>query len=158
MSANSPRPTELNEWKLLEKHQRELADVHLRELFAQDPVRSDTLSLDCLDLYVDFSKNRLTAATLQYLLAFARRMNLEKQKMSMFSGANINSTENRAALHIALRAPRESIIEVDGRNVIPDVHAVLEQMRTFADDIRSGAWCGYTGKKIQHIINIDVFT
>ena len=152
----APRPIELEEWKALENHQRELADVHLRELFATDPGRSDSLSLDVLDLFIDFSKNRITTETLDLLQDLARRMQLKTRIEAMFTGEKINITENRAVLHVALRAPRDSVIEVDGQNVVPEVHRVLDQMQDFADRIRSGDWTGHTGKRMRHVINIGI--
>jgi glucose-6-phosphate isomerase len=154
--SQSPRPTELQEWKALENHQKVLADVHLREMFAADPGRSETLSLEVLDLFVDFSKNRLTTETLGFLQALARRMDLSRRIEAMFSGEKINITENRAVLHVALRSPRESVIEVDGNNVVPEVHQVLDQMAGFAEKIRNGSWTGHTGKKIRHVVNIGI--
>ena len=154
--SQSLRPTELNEWKALEKHQKAIEGTHLREMFAQDPGRGETLNLEVLDLFVDFSKNRLTTETLGLLNALARRMDLRGRIQAMFSGEKINITENRAVLHVALRAPRDAVIEVDGENVVPAVHQVLDQMAGFADQIRSGSWKGHTGKRIRHIINIGI--
>ncbi|MDG1960224.1 MAG: glucose-6-phosphate isomerase [Candidatus Binatia bacterium] len=154
--SQSPRPTETDEWKALQNHQQELADAHLREMFADDPGRSEALSLEALDLFVDFSKNRLTTETLGLLQALAGRMNLSKRIEAMFSGEKINITENRAVLHVALRAPRDAVIEVEGKNVVPEVHAVLDQMAGFAEKIRSGSWTGHTGKKIRHVVNIGI--
>jgi len=153
---HSPRLTALDQWKALEKHQKELADVHLREMFAADPTRGETMNLEVLDLFVDFSKNRLTSETLDLLQALARKMELSARIEAMFSGEKINITENRAVLHVALRAPRDAVIEVDGENIVPAVHAVLDQMAGFADKIRSGSWQGHTGKKIRHIVNIGI--
>ena len=156
MSQNPSRPNEWPEWKALEAHQKTLADTHLRTLFAEDGERGRTLALDALDFHLDYSKNRLTTETMALLRALAVRAGLSERIEAMFSGERINFTENRAVLHTALRAPRDAVIEVDGENVVPAVHAVLDQMAAFSESIRSGAWRGHTGKPIRHIVNIGI--
>jgi glucose-6-phosphate isomerase len=128
----------------------------LRELFAQDPGRGQRLALEFAGLYFDYSKHRITDETLRLLTALARACGLEERRDAMFGGEKINSTEKRAVLHVALRAPRETAILVDGANVVPDVYAVQDHMAEFADRIRSGAWKGFTGKRIRNIVNIGI--
>lgn len=156
MSEPTGKPTDWEEWKALTSHHTRVAERHLRDLFEEDPSRGTTLTLDVLDLYVDLSKNRLTAETLSLLRALAERAGLRRGIEAMFSGEKINVTEDRAVLHTALRAPRGATIEVDGENVVPTVHAVLDRMSDFAARIRSGAWTGHTGKKIRNVVNIGI--
>ena len=130
--------------------------VHLRDLFAQDPGRGERLALEFAGLYFDYSKHRITDETLRLLTALARACGLEERRDAMFAGEKINSTEKRAVLHVALRAPREAKILVDGADVVPDVHAVLDHMAEFADRVRSGEWKGFTGKRIRNIVNIGI--
>ncbi len=156
MSETNGTPSAWDEWKALERHHAEVSDRHLRDLFAEDPDRGRRLSLDVLDLYVDFSKNRLTGETLELLRALARRADLAGGIEAMFRGEKINVTENRAVLHTALRAPRGATVEVDGHDVVPDVHAVLDRMGAFAGRVRSGDWRGHTGKRIRNVINIGI--
>ena len=156
MSQNPARPNEWPEWKALEAHQQTLAETHLRTLFAEDPQRGISLTLGALEFHLDYSKNRLTAETMSLLRALAERAGLRERIAAMFAGERINFTEKRAVLHTALRAPREAVIEVDGENVVPAVHAVLDQMAGFADSIRSGQWRGHTGKPIRHVVNIGI--
>jgi glucose-6-phosphate isomerase len=144
------------EWKALQRHSEQTEDVHLRDLFAQDPERGERMTLKACDLYLDYSKNRLTDETIHLLLKLTDMVNLRQQIDDMFSGKKINITENRAALHIALRAPETDTIIVDGENVVPQVHAVLRKMRDFSARVRSGDWKGYTGKKIRNVINVGI--
>ena len=150
------KPTSWDEWKALERHQNEIEGRHLRDLFAEDPDRGKRLSLDVLDLYTDFSKNRLTDETLGLLRGLAQRAGLSTGISAMFAGEKINITEDRAVLHVALRAPRDAVIEVDGENVVPTVHAVLDKMADFSDRVRSGAWKGHTGKRIKNVVNVGI--
>ena len=148
--------TERPAWKALQTHRHELAGLHLRELFAADPRRAEKLSAEACGLFLDFSKNRITPETLRLLLALAEERGLRPRIEAMFRGEKINSTENRAVLHIALRAPRDREIFVDGENVVPAVHNVLDKMASFADRVRSGRWLGHTAKKIRNVINIGI--
>ena len=128
----------------------------IKDLFAQDAQRGPKLTLEAEGLLLDYSKNRITAETLQLLVALAEAVDLKGRTEAMFTGQKINVTENRAVLHVALRAPEDDVIEVDGQNVVPGVHAVLDKMAAFSDKVRSGAWKGYTGKPIKNIVNIGI--
>jgi len=150
------RIDETPEWQALTDHHAQLAGVHLRDLFAQQPDRGETMVLEAGDLYLDYSKNRLTPQTIDLLVALARRAGVEQLRDAMFAGEKINITEDRAVLHVALRAPKGEQILVDGHDVVPDVHAVLERMGDFANRIRSGAWTGHTGKRIRNVINVGI--
>ena len=143
-------------WKLLEKHHQKLRSIHLRDLFAEDRERGEKLAIETTGIYLDYSKNRITAETLRLLLQLARECELQSRIAAMFRGDKINVSENRAVLHVALRAPRGATIMHDGRNVVPDVHAVLDRMADFANRLRSGAWKGHTGKRIRNVINIGI--
>jgi len=143
-------------WKLLEKHHQKLKSIHLRDLFAEDRERGEKLAIETTGIYLDYSKNRITAETLRLLLQLARECELQSRIAAMFRGDKINVSENRAVLHVALRAPRGATIMHDGRNVVPDVHAVLDRMADFANRLRSGAWKGHTGKRIRNVINIGI--
>lgn len=144
------------EWRALETHYRAIRDMHLRQLFAEDPGRGERLNASAAGLYFDFSKNRITDETLRLLIALAEACDLRTRIDAMFRGERINTTENRAVLHVALRAPRDAVILVDGVNVAPEVHAVLDRMAAFAEQIRSGRWTGFTGKPIRNIVNIGI--
>jgi glucose-6-phosphate isomerase len=144
------------EWEALQRHFEELEDTHLRELFAADPTRGETMTCEAGDLYLDWSKHRVTAETARLLVALADRAGLRQRIDAMFAGQRINITEDRAVLHVALRAPAGSSILVDGHDVVPDVHAVLERMRGFADEVRSGRWLGHTGRPIRNVVNIGI--
>mgnify|MGYP001820926228 CR=1 FL=1 len=146
---------ERSEWKALEFHFEELKNASLRDLFA-DEGRAAAFTLEAEDLLLDYSKNRVTAETMEKLVALAESAELNKWIEAMFTGEKINATEDRAVLHVALRAPKDAVIEVDGENVIPDVHAVLDQMSAFSNKVRSGEWKGFTGKKIRNIVNIGI--
>jgi len=143
-------------WQALETHQQKIRDFHLRQLFADDPQRGERLAVEAVGLYLDYSKNRVTDHTLQLLLALAEESALRTRIEAMFRGERINVTEGRAALHVALRAPKGQSIRVDGVDVVPQVHAVLDKMSDFAKRARSGAWKGHTGKRIRNIVNIGI--
>ena len=153
----NPTPlTQRSSWKALEEHYQKVRDLHLRTLFADDPGRGERFALEAAGIYLDYSKNRITDETLRLLLALAEDSGLRERIEAMFRGDKINVTENRAVLHVALRAPKEEAIFVDGENVVPEVHAVLDKMADFSNRVRSGAWRGYTGKRMRNIINIGI--
>jgi glucose-6-phosphate isomerase len=143
-------------WKALEQHYQELKNVHLRTLFAEEENRGENFVLNSAGIYFDFSKHRITKKTIELLTALAKERSFEKQRAAMFAGKAINSTEKRAVLHTALRTPKDAVIEVDGQNVVPEVHAVLDKMAVFSEKIRSGNWKGHTGKAIKNIVNIGI--
>lgn len=143
-------------WKALTAHHKKIKDVHLRDLFAKDKKRGERLTASAVGLFLDYSKNRVTDETLKLLLRLAKESDLGGRIEAMFSGQKINITENRAVLHVALRAPKDATILVDGKNVVPEVHAVLDKMSKFANRVRSGAWKGFTGKRIKNVINIGI--
>ncbi|MGF7237466.1 MAG: glucose-6-phosphate isomerase, partial [Frankia sp.] len=151
-----PPISETAEWAALAAHHATLADVHLRDLFASDPSRGRSLTAEADGLYLDYSKNRLTAETIDLLVAVAERAGLPRRIEAMFTGEKINTTENRAVLHVALRTPVGESIVVDGQDVVPAVHAVLDRMSDFADRVRSGVWTGATGRHIRTVINIGI--
>ncbi|MGW2699651.1 glucose-6-phosphate isomerase [Streptomyces sp. NPDC001340] len=156
---NADGRTRLNqtpEWTALTKHREELADTHLRELFAADQERGAGYTLQVGDLYIDYSKHLVTDETLRLLRELAAATDVFGLRDAMFRGEKINVTENRAVLHTALRAPRDAVIEVDGENVVPAVHTVLDRMSDFAERVRSGAWTGHTGKRIRNVINVGI--
>jgi glucose-6-phosphate isomerase len=152
MSSLTERPA----WQALKAHQAQLRDVHLRQLFADDPRRAESFSTEAIGLYFDYSKHRITSETLRLLVQLAEECGLAERRDAMFRGEHINTTEDRAVLHVALRAPREAVINVDGHNVVPDVHAVLDRMADFSGRIRSGAWRGFSGKAIRNVVNIGI--
>lgn len=152
----TPPVNELPEWAALEAHARDMDAVHLRDLFSSDPERATRYSAKLDGLYLDYSKNRITDETLDLLLALARATGVEAMRDAMFTGEKINETEGRAVLHTALRAPRDAEIMVDGENVVPAVHAVLDRMSALSENIRSGGWKGFTGKPIKNIVNIGI--
>jgi len=143
-------------WQALQAHQAEIAPLHLRQLFAEDPGRATRFSVEGAGLFLDYSKNRLTAETLRLLLRLAEVSGVAARRDAMFKGEKINNTEKRAVLHTALRAPRGTRIEVDGKDVVPEVWDVLDRMAAFADRVRSGAWTGHTGKRIRNVVNIGI--
>ena len=143
-------------WKALAAHYASVKDAELRALFADDPDRGERLTAESLGIYLDYSKNRITDTTIKLLLQLADESGLRARIDAMFRGDRINNSENRAVLHVALRAPRGASIVVDGKNVVPDVHAVLDRMADFADRVRSGAWKGHTGKRIRNVINLGI--
>ncbi|CAL9412544.1 glucose-6-phosphate isomerase [Streptomyces sp. enrichment culture] len=144
------------EWTALAKHREQQGEVRLRELFAADPGRGSDWSLRVGDLYVDYSKHLATDETLRLLRELAAATDVFGLRDAMFRGERINITEDRAVLHTALRAPRDAVIEVDGENVVPKVHAVLDKMAAFADRVRSGEWTGHTGRRIRTVVNIGI--
>lgn len=143
-------------WQALQVHFAKIRDLHLRQLFAEDPGRAGKLSLEAVGLFFDYSKNRITPETVKLLLQLAEESGLRERRDAMFRGEKINITEHRAVLHVALRAPRGASIVVDGANVVPQVHAVLDKMTDFSNRVRSGAWKGHTGKRIRNVINIGI--
>lgn len=148
--------TQCPAWELLLGHSKEIKKLHLRELFAEDAKRGERFTAKGAGLFLDYSKNRLTDRTLELLLQLAKESNLRGKIDAMFSGEKINVTENRAVLHVALRAPSNATILVDGQNVVPEVHAVLQKMVGFSNRIRSGEWKGHTGKRIRNVVNIGI--
>jgi glucose-6-phosphate isomerase len=148
--------TRTDEWAALAAHRHDIAGTHIRQLFADDPTRAARLSFVVGDLHVDLSKQRVTDKTLKLLLALAARAQVAERRDAMFAGEPINTTERRAVLHTALRAPRGSTVMVDGHNVVPDVHEVLDRMGDFSDRVRSGTWTGATGQRIRSVINIGI--
>ena len=148
--------TQRPQWKALERHYQQVRDVHLRTLFAQDPQRGERMAVEAVGIYLDYSKNRITDETLRLLLQLAEAAGLRQRINAMFNGEKINITENRAVLHVALRAPKGAVIMVDGKNVVPEVHAVLDKMANFSNRVRSGEWRGASGKPMRNIINIGI--
>jgi glucose-6-phosphate isomerase len=148
--------TDRPQWKALAQHAAQLRPRHLRELFAADPARGEQLGAEAVGLYLDYSKQRVTAETIDLLAELAAACGLEQRTAAMFRGERINSTENRPVLHVALRAPIDETILVHGHNVVPDVHAVLERMASFAEAVRGGQWRGHSGQRIRNIINIGI--
>ena len=148
--------TGTDEWTALAAHFEQVKDAHLRELFAGDPGRVDRMTASAADLTLDYSKHRATDETIRLLLAVARRAGVEERRDAMFAGRHINTTEDRAVLHVALRLPADAQLEVDGQDVVADVHRVLDQMGDLSDRVRSGAWTGHTGKRIRAVVNIGI--
>ncbi|KJY45511.1 glucose-6-phosphate isomerase [Streptomyces sp. NRRL S-444] len=156
---NADRRTSLNrtaEWLALGKHREELGQTHLRELFAADPNRGTGYTLRVGDLHIDYSKHLVTDETLELLRGLAAATGVAELREAMFRGEKINTTEDRAVLHTALRAPKDAVVEVDGANVVPAVHAVLDKMAAFSGQVRSGEWTGFTGKRIKNVVNIGI--
>ncbi len=143
-------------WRALAAHHKKVREIHLRQLFADDPKRGTRMTAEALGLLLDYSKNRITAETLNLLLKLAEESRLRERIEAMFRGEKINITEKRAVLHTALRAPRDASIVVDGENVVPKVHAVLDRMADFANRVRSGEWKGHTGKRIRNVVNVGI--
>ncbi len=143
-------------WKALEAHSKEVRGLHLRDLFAADPLRGERMTAEAAGVYLDYSKNRITDETLKLLLQLAEESGLRKRIDDMFRGEKINLTEKRAVLHVALRAPKGTSIVVDGENVVPQVHSVLDKMAAFSESVRSGEWKGHNGKRIRNVINIGI--
>ena len=150
------RLTERAAWQALAAHHKSVRELHLRKLFADDAKRGERMTAEAVGIYLDYSKNRITDETLKLLVQLAEESRLRQRIDAMFSGEKINVTENRAVLHMALRAPKGASIVVDGVNVVPQVHAVLDKMTDFSNRVRSGEWKGYTGKRICNIINIGI--
>ncbi len=157
VTATADHPlTQRPAWKSLQEHFKKVHELHLRQLFASDAERGKRLSVEGAGLYLDYSKNRVTGETIQLLLQLADESGLRARINAMFRGDKINTTENRAVLHVALRAPKSASIVVDGQDVVPAVHEVLDRMAQFSDRVRSGAWKGHTGKPIRNIVNIGI--
>ena len=156
MSTALTRLTSRPAWRALETHARMMRDLHLRTLFGDDPARGERLTAEAAGLFLDYSKNRVTDETMQLLVRLAEESGLRARIDAMFRGEKINVTENRAVLHVALRAPRDASIVVDGKNVVPEVHVVLDKMAGFANRVRSGEWKGHTGKRIRNVVNIGI--
>jgi glucose-6-phosphate isomerase len=156
MAEHSARIDQTPQWQALQRHQQELQDTHLRDLFAADPARGEAMACEAGDLYLDYSKNRVTAETVRLLVALAERAGLRRRIDAMFAGERLNVTEDRAVLHVALRAPEGSQVLVDGHNVVEDVHAVLAKMRGFAEEVRSGRWVGHTGRPVRNVVNLGI--
>ena len=156
MTAGTEPLTKGPAWKALEAHHRAIQGLHLRQLFADDPKRGERMTAEAAGIYLDYSKNRITAETLKLLLELAEASGLRARIDAMFRGEKINVSERRAVLHVALRAPAGASIIVDGENVVPQVHAVLDRMADFSNRVRSGAWKGHTGKRIRNVINIGI--
>jgi len=156
MATNTHSATQRPAWQALAAHYAQIKDVQLKTLFAQDATRGERLTAEAVGLYLDYSKHRITDETLRLLLALADESGLSQRRDAMFRGDKINLSENRAVLHVALRAPAGEQIFVDGKDVVPDVHAVLDKMSGFASRVRSGEWQGYTGKRIRNVINIGI--
>ena len=143
-------------WKALEAHYPKVRELHLRNLFAEDPKRGERLTAEAVGIYLDYSKNRITDETVRLLLQLAEESGLRSRIDAMFRGEKINVTEKRAVLHVALRAPQGQSIVVDGEDVVPQVHAVLDKMADFSNRVRSGEWKGHTGKPIRNVINVGI--
>ncbi|MFD7714073.1 glucose-6-phosphate isomerase, partial [Streptomyces sp. NPDC059786] len=157
MNADSrTRLDQTPEWTALAGHREELGGTHLRDLFAADPGRGTGYTLQVGDLHVDYSKHLVTDDTLCLLRRLAEARDVFGLRDAMFRGERINVTEDRAVLHTALRAPRDAVIEVDGENVVPGVHAVLDRMSAFAEKVRAGEWTGHTGERIKNVVNIGI--
>ncbi len=159
MNSQEPIHLPLNRraaWKALQSHFQSIGSRHLRDLFGEDPARGERLTAEAGGLFLDYSKNRVTDETLRLLIALAEESGLRAKIEAMFCGEKINVTENRAVLHVALRAPKGETILVDGEDVVPGVHAVLDKMAVFSDRVRSGAWTGHTGKRIRNVVNIGI--
>ena len=149
-------PTDLPSWQELEKHATAMRDVHMRELFAKDPRRAESFALRWDEILLDYSKNRITADTLALLRKLLKEAKVEALRDQMFRGDRINFTENRSVLHIALRRPADQPLKVDGKDIMPEVEKVRQQMKAFSEKVRSGEWRGYTGQPISHIVNIGI--
>src|SRR6516164_170110 len=157
MISSNPAPlTQRLTWKALEEHSQYIRDQHLRMLFAEDARRGERFALEAVGIYLDYSKNRVTEETIRLLLELAKAAGLRERIDAMFRGEKINVSEHRAVLHVALRAPRDESILVDGHNVVPDVHAVLDKMSSFANRVRDGVWKGHTGKRITAVVNVGI--
>ncbi|MDE3068144.1 MAG: glucose-6-phosphate isomerase, partial [Verrucomicrobiota bacterium] len=148
--------TKQTAWNSLVTHSKQIKKLRLRELFAEDAQRGERFTAEAAGLFLDYSKNRVTEATLKLLLQLAEESDLRGKINAMFGGEKINVTENRAVLHVALRAPRDAAMVVDGMNVVPEVHAVLDKMADFATRVRRGEWKGHTGKRIRNVINVGI--
>ncbi len=143
-------------WQALEDHHATMRSLHLRTLFADDPTRGERMTAEAAGVYLDYSKNRINDETLGLLIALAEQSGLRGRIDAMFRGDKINVTEKRAVLHVALRAPKGASIVVDGKNIVPEVHAVLDKMADFANRVRNGQWKGHGGKRIRNVVNIGI--
>src|SRR6058998_2523215 len=148
--------TKRKAWKALQTHHKKVRELHLRNLFADDPKRGERMTAEAVGLFLDYSKNRITDETVKLLIELAEESGLRSRIDAMFRGEKINTTERRAVLHVALRAPKEASIVVEGENVVPQVHTVLDKMTDFSNRVRSGEWKGHTGKRIRNVINIGI--
>jgi glucose-6-phosphate isomerase len=158
-STKSPKVVPLTKrksWKALQSHYKNVRELHLRDLFAGDPNRGERMATEAVGLFLDYSKNRITDETLKLLIGLAEESGLQSRIEAMFRGEKINITENRAVLHVALRAPKDASIIVDGEDVVPLVHAVLDKMAEFSSRVRTGEWKGHTGKRIRNVINVGI--
>ncbi len=156
MPTPSKTLTQRPAWKALAAHHKKIRSRHLRDLFAEDPKRGTRLTAEASGLFLDYSKNRVTDETLSLLVRLAEESGLVERRKAMFAGEKINITEGRAVLHVALRAPRTTKIRVDGADVVPEVHAVLDRMEAFANRVRGGTWKGFTGRRIRNVVNIGI--
>jgi glucose-6-phosphate isomerase len=156
MTTDAQPITSLPAWKALQAHHHAIQGLHLRELFRDDATRGERMAAEAAGIYLDYSKNRITDETLRLLIQLAGECRLHERIEAMFHGEKINVSEGRPVLHVARRAPEDAVLSVDGQNVVPDVHAVLNKMSDFCEQVRSGAWLGYTGKRIRNIINIGI--
>ncbi len=156
MDPRTKSPADSRAWNALVAHHQKIRDLHLRQLFAVDPARGERMTVEAVGLYLDYSKNRVTDETLKLLVQLAEESGLRGRIDAMFRGEKINITEDRAVLHVALRAPKGASIVLDGENVVPQVHAVLDKMADFSNRVRRGAWKGYTGKRIRNVINVGI--
>src|SRR5262245_61364860 len=153
----SPQPvTQRPVWKALEAHYQQVRGLHLRKLFADDPKRGERMTAEAAGIYLDYSKNRITGETLNLLIQLANESGLQDRIEAMFRGDPINLTEKRSVLHVALRAPQGASIIVDGENVVPKVHAVLQKMEAFSNSVWTGLWRGHAGRPIRNIVNIGI--
>ena len=155
-TASIPSLASRSAWKALADHHAKIRGLHLRQLFADDPKRGERMTLEAAGLFLDYSKNRVTDETIGLLVRLAAECGVAERRDAMFRGEKINVTENRAVLHVALRAPKGASILVDGHDVVPDVHAVLDKMAAFSERVRSGAWTGHTGRRIRNVINVGI--
>ncbi|MEZ6058647.1 MAG: glucose-6-phosphate isomerase, partial [Planctomycetaceae bacterium] len=156
MTTTANSLTSRTSWKNLEAHLAKVRDWNLRDLFQRDPNRGERMTIDSLGIHFDYSKNRITDETIELLVALAVESGLRARIDAMFRGDIVNLTENRAVLHVALRTPRERTINVDGMNIVPQVHAVLDKMTNFVRRVRDGEWKGQTGRRIRNIVNIGI--
>src|SRR5262249_39855073 len=152
----NPTPTKTSAWAALQSHYETISTLHLRQLFDDDPKRGERMTAEAAGIYLDYSKNRITDKTLDLLFQLAEERGLQSRIAAMFRGDKINITENRAVLHVALRAPKNTCIIVDGKNVVPEVHSVLDKMSDFSNHVRTGIWSGHSGKRIRNVINIGI--
>ena len=156
MKTNTASLTKRPAWNALAAHSKKIGATHLRTLFAEDPKRGTKLTAEAAGLFLDYSKNRVTEETMKLLVGLAEECGVRGRIEAMFRGEKINITEDRAVLHVALRTPKGRKIVVDGKDVVPEVHAVLEKMSAFAERVRSGRWKGHTGKRIRNVVNIGI--